>query len=84
MNINVNRLYEEADKIPVSFLKYCEYTAKSHDFIELMLNKIHNTYKDESKEELVNWIVSEKRLSLGNIMYYLCETFGYDGGEILE
>lgn len=63
------------DESPISFEEYCEYTMKTPEQIERMLDKIWSSNTDAARE-LKSWIQHKKELSFGYMSEYVMEVFG--------
>lgn len=66
------------DNLPISFEEYCEYTMKTPEQIEKILDKIWSSSGKEATE-LKLWIQGEKVLEFGEMSNNLVELFQYKG-----
>ena len=72
------------DMNTISFEEYCEYTMKTPEQIEKMLDKIWTSDTDESNE-LKQWIKNKQEVKLGEVLFDLGELFkGYEKGVVDE
>lgn len=71
------------DNSPISFEEYCEYTMRTPEQIEGMLDKIWSSNTDAA-QELKSWIQHKKELSFGYMSEYVMEVFGYKDESVYD
>jgi hypothetical protein len=71
------------DESLISFEEYCEYTMKTPEQIERILDKIWSSDTDDARE-LKSWIQNKKKLSFGYMSADVMEVFGINDESVYD